>query len=92
MVNIVPVAGNPKIKRCTDCNSFVSASNVSGHTAAECARRKANKGKRRAAGPGALKKKVRLTDKRRASLDKLLDRSPGLTEKQRASWKKRIYG
>lgn len=48
-MTLVPVKGNPKVMRCTTCNTFVSRSK--GHDAGECAanlrKRDANRGKKR---------------------------------------------
>ena len=91
MVNLVNVPGNPKVSRCTDCNSFVSRAREDEHTEAQCASRRANKGVRRAKTGGA-RKKVRITDKKRDQLDKLLGLAFGPNEKKKTTWRKRIYG
>lgn len=82
---------NPKIKRCTDCNTFVSAAKTGSHTEAECSRRQSMK-KTRGPSKNGGKKGGKVNDKKRDALEKLLDAMPKLTEKQRNQWKKRIHG
>jgi len=69
---LVSVRGNPKVVRCTRCNSFVSAANPGGHTQSVCDARiykKNNPGPRKQ----SKNKKLRLTTKRKAKLNKIIE-------------------